>query len=80
MQFMKKVDRGELKIDGDRAVEGAFGASTSEKDLMQGEENFWDKLESEWDDLSKNSEAHKWLAEYDDISSMYKVTNGVSFE
>jgi peroxin-5 len=73
MQFMKKVDQGDIRIDGDRAVD--TGASTSEKQLAQGETNFWDKLESDWDDLSRNSDSHRWLAEYDDMTSLYRTYN-----
>lgn len=69
---MQKVDRGEVSIDGDRVVEHG-GASMSEKELTDGAQNYWDKLESEWEDLSKNSESHRWLAEYESMSSMYKV-------
>ena len=44
----------------------------SEIDDADLSKDYWQHLESEWDNLAKEHPEHEWLAEYDD-NSIYRV-------
>lgn len=65
MDFVKKLGSGELKMEDGKVVVTAADSKdwASEFERNQQQENFWDRMESEWQEMARQ-EQHPWLSEF----------------
>ncbi|XP_065915997.1 peroxisomal targeting signal 1 receptor-like isoform X2 [Dysidea avara] len=89
MQFVKKLSSGEATIEDNQVIEKSEGQVVDNwtEEFQQEEheikdQKFWEQLEKQWLDLSRQTTEHEWLSDYehDWLTDYEKFTEEYHFE